>query len=142
MFVGRNYSKEELFKRRSRVEESRNYAEKIIENINSQADANHVLELSKKNKGLIIHLVLYGNKKKLKYIMNNFLYMKIDDLKLFIKDIENEVFDVTIPTRYLIKNDSNNNFSSILFYQIPKTKILGFVNPIYSKNKIPHMLIR
>ena len=142
LFAGRNLSMEELMKRRSKVEESRNYATRIIQNIYTQADANHSAELCKLNKGLIVHMVLYGNKKQLKYIMNNFLYMKTEELANYLNDIDNEVFDVTVPVRYMIKKDTKLNFSSILFYQIPKTKIIGFVNPIYSKVKMPYLLIR
>ena len=74
--------------------------------------------------------------------MSSFLYMKTDELTKFIDDIDNEVVDVTVPTRYLIKRENGRSFSSILFHQVPKTKIIGFTNPIFSKNKLPYLLIR
>ncbi len=142
-FFIKSYSEEEVRKKKVTVEESRRYMQKINESIYSQANANHLEELNKGTKGLIVHLALYGSKKSLKKIINNFLYMKVDLLYPFIEDIDNEVFNVTIPTRYLIKNDPNLSYSSILFHQVPKTRIMGYTNPIFSSNKKkPYILIK
>ena len=142
IFARKSYSKEEVEKRKGIVEESRRYVQKINNNLYSQAEANHLVELNKQNKGLIIHFVLYGKKKSLKKIMNNFLYMKVAELENYIDDIDNEVVDVTIPTRYLIKRDPNLSYSSILFHHIPKTKMIGYVNPIFSSDSKPYLLIK
>jgi hypothetical protein len=141
-FAAKSKSNEELEKRKCQVEENRKYTQKLIDHICIQSDTNHSLEIERNTKGLIIHLALYGSKKKLKYILNNFLYIKRDELKAFVTDIENEIFDVTVPTRYLIKRDPKKCFSSILFHHIPKTKIIGYTNPIYTSEKKPYLLLR
>ena len=142
-FFLKSYSEEEVRKKKAIVEDSRRYMHKINESIYFQANANHLEELNKGTKGLSVHLALYGSKKSLKKIINNFLYMKVDLLYQFIEEIDNEVFDVTVPTRYLIKSDPNLSYSSILFHQVPKTRIMGFTNPIFSSNKEkPYILIK
>ena len=74
--------------------------------------------------------------------MNNFLYIKPEEFRIYLNNLENEVFDVTIPVRYLIKKDNKTDYSSVLFLHIPKTKIIGFTNPIYKSKVPPCILIR
>ena len=120
--------------------DNRNYNKKIINQIKPYADINQNLEKNAGVYGLIIHFAFYGNSKNLKNLLN---LMNDEELINYCDNEENEVYDVTIPVRYLLKRESKNTYSSILFYQIPKTQILGFTNPIYKKiSKKPSILIK
>lgn len=124
--------------------EVRIYQEKIVNQIKIQADKNQQAELTK-TFGMKINFAVYGSKKTLKKIMNECHLIEkqmLDEyLQGIILDIENEVVDVTIPLKYMIKREDKNSISSIFFHQVPKTKIVGFINPIFKSDKEPWLLI-
>jgi hypothetical protein len=135
---------EEIEKRRNRVIEAHEGQIKIITQLKETANKKQELENIKNDKGLKIIFALYGNRQGLKRLQDEILY--VHDVDGFVQDfanqVDNEVVDVTIPVRFLIKHEEEDTYASILFYQIPKTKILGFINPIFSSDKHCHLLIR
>jgi hypothetical protein len=131
---------------------------KCEEKLHFYADRKHKAELEKKEKGLIIHIALYGNFEilhKYKKEIDNFIYKKeyskrknLDinylefDLSLFIKklmikmkelclDIENEVIDCTITLRSRITEKDNYFHSIVLINEKDKSKMFGLYNPIF-----------
>jgi hypothetical protein len=124
--------------------EVRIYQEKIVNQIKIQADKNQLCELNK-TFGMKINFAVYGNKKILKKIMNECHLIEKEKLQEYLQgiilDVENEVVDVTIPVKYMIKREDKNSISSIFFHQVPKTKIVGFINPIFKSDKEPWLLI-
>ena len=137
-----------------------------IEILRGNADQNHNNELVKKEKGLIIHLALYGKFSKLEKYKKDFDYLsfkirnarsknsdisteefsvgiKIKEFKIDeeCETIENEIIDVTLLVRSRISNTPPNIYSSILFWETTKTLLFGFFNPIYKTDDIPYILI-
>jgi len=134
---------EEIEKNKKKVLDNVAYQKKIILQIKPYADINQNLEKSFGSKGLIIHFAYYGNSKNLKNLMSSINLMTKEELDIFCSDEENEVYDVTIPVQYLLKRESKNTYSSIFFYQVPKTQILGFTNPVFKKtSKKPSLLLK
>lgn len=140
----KNYNSEEIQKREKEIVEMRETQAKILMQIKPQADKNLLNEIDKGMNGLIIHFALYGNGKFLKKIMNELHFITHFEEYLYenCTNIQNEILDVTIPVRYLIKKDEKNAYSSIFFHQVPKTKIIGFINPIYKSDKTPSLLMK
>jgi len=134
---------DETEQNKKKVLEKINYQKKIISQIKPYADINQNIEKSVGLNGLIIHYAYYGNSQNLKEIYNNLDTMSKKELDIYCNNYENEIFEVTIPVQYLLKRDQGKTFSSIFFYQIPKTQILGFTNPIFKKtSKKPSLLIK
>lgn len=135
-----------LEKRRNEMIQARENQGKLISQIEPLAVKNHNHELNKANKGLIIHFALYGRGKVLKHIANEMNFVTIDEEKEHINsicaNIDNEVIDVTTPVRYLIKKDDKSSYSSIFMHQAPKTKVIGFINPIFKSDKTSYLLIK
>jgi hypothetical protein len=127
------------------IKDLRSYQDKIVSQIKPQADKIHINELDKGKSGLIINFAIYGSFMTIKKIMNEMILIPKGNLSEYIEKIvsnyDNEIVNVTIPVRYLIKSGDKNNFSSIFFHQVPKTKIIGFINPIFKTNKEPCLLI-
>jgi hypothetical protein len=135
----------ELIETRKKVLlESKESQSKIILQIKPQAEKNHSKEIKKGENGLIIHFALYGRSKNLKNLMNEIHF--IDNIETYIQeicnDVESEIIDVTIPIRYLIKQEENSLFSTVFLYQAPKTKVIGFINPIFKSDRQPCLLIK
>lgn len=151
-----------IAEKRQNIMKLRDEYYKSLEILTKTAEKYHQIELEKKQKGLIIHLALYGNferlakhKKDFDYIANQFnkstgktkeefnLAMKIKEYKIpdECENIENEILDVTLPVRNKISCTSLNCFSSILFSEKTKTQIFGFYNPIFKSDDIPSILI-
>ena len=139
---------------------------KTLEIISKSAEKYHLMELDKKEKGLIIHLALYGRFEKLEkykkdfdYLANKFknakaknintntdeynISMKIKEYKIDEEcdSIENEIIDVTLPVRNKISSNTKNTYSSVFFREPTKTSVFGFYNPIFKTEDIPYILI-
>lgn len=125
--------------------ELRAYQHKIVQQIRPQSEKNQLKENDRGDYGLIINFAIYGNYQTIKKILNEFSLVEKDRLKDFldgyIKRFENEIINVSVPVRYLIKRDEKTSISSILFHQIPKTKIVGFINPLLKPDKEPRLMI-
>ena len=123
----------------------RSYQDKIVSQIKPQADKIHKNELDKGKSGLIINFAIYGSDNTIKKILNEIILVPKENLYEYLEAIvsnyDNEIVNVTIPVRYLIKTGDKNKFSSIFFHQVPKTKIIGFINPIFKNKKEPSLLI-
>ena len=98
--------------------EVRIYQEKIVNQIKVQAEKNQQLEFNK-NFGLKINFAVYGSKSTLKKIMNEFHLIEKSRVQEFldnlVRDVDNEVVDVTVPVKYMIKRDDKTSISSIFF---------------------------
>lgn len=125
------------------VIKSRESNEVYVSQLKASSDLIHSKELNKEN-GIIIEFALYGKASTLKRIINEYLFItdqeKEEYLRKFTQNVDYEVLDVTIPLKYQIRSNENESFLRI--YQTPKTKILGFVNPIFSSTKPPKLLIK
>jgi hypothetical protein len=128
-----------LEKARNEMTIARTEQERICNQLSSQANKKHQTEVEKDSYGLIIHYAIYGNR----HILKEILQEKPDELNnSILHNIENEVIDVTTPVRFLIQRDEKITYASILFHHVPKTKIIGFINPIFKNDKTPSMLIK
>jgi hypothetical protein len=139
---------------------------KCIETLEKTAEKYHNSEIEKGEKGLIIHLALYGNYNKLNNYKKDFDYLsnkiknakmkniltntdeynikiKIKEDKIFEDslDIENEIVDVTQTIRNRITSNTKSAYSSILFREYSKSNIFGIYNPIFKTDDSPHILI-
>lgn len=139
---------------------------RALEILSKTAEKYHQNELEKKEKGLIIHLALYGKFEKLEkykkdfdYLANKLKYsksknintntdefnvnMKIKEFKVEEEcdNIENEIIDVTLPVRNKISSSVNNTYSSVFFREPTKASVFGFYNPIFKSEEIPYLLI-
>ncbi len=139
---------------------------RTLEILNKTAEKYHQNEIEKKERGLIIHLSLYGKFEKLEKYKKDFDYLA-NKLKIFksknnnintdefninnkIKEfkveeecnnIENEIIDVTLPVRNKISSNIDNTYSSIFFRESTKASVFGFYNPIFKSEDIPYILI-
>jgi hypothetical protein len=139
---------------------------KCLETLEKTADKYHNDELEKGEKGLIIHLALYGKfdklnnyKKDFDYLSNKIKNAKMKNIltnndeyniKIKIKedkiiedclDIENEIVDVTKTIRNRISSNKKSDYSSILFRENSKSNIFGIYNPIFKTEENPYILI-
>jgi len=155
-----------LKEKREKLKQLKSDYLKALEILNKSADKYHQLELDKKEKGLIIHLALYGKfdhlekfKKDFDYLANKIKYAKgknidttTDEFNVSIKikefkideecdNVENEILDVTLPVRNKISSNSQNLYSSVFFREATKTSVFGFYNPIFKSDEIPYILI-
>lgn len=139
---------------------------KTLEIISKSAGKYHLIELDKKEKGLIIHLALYGKFEKLEKYKKDFDYLSnklknakaknintnTDDFNISMKikeykideecdNIENEIINVTLPVRNKISSNAQNVYSSVFFREPTKTSVFGFYNPIFKNEDMPYILI-
>ena len=132
---------------------------KCLNKIIFSANKYHKFELEKKEKGLIIHLALYGKfdnlhkfKKDLNFFSNKIknasseeyninIMIKEKKMKEECMDIDNEIVDVTLPIRNKISCKEGNTLSFISFREKSISKIFGFYNPIFKSEEIPYILI-
>lgn len=139
---------------------------KTFEIISKSAEKYHMIELDKKEKGLIIHLALYGKFEKLEKYKKDFDYLSnklknakaknintnTDEYNIPIKireykideeceNIENEIIDVTLPVRNKISSNAQNTYSSVFFREPTKTCVFGFYNPIFKTEDMTYILI-
>jgi len=142
---------------------------KCIEKLKYYSDKNHKIELEKKEKGLLIHLAVYGKlesllkiKKDLDYFchrIKNAKNKKLDltkseyDINLYIKelkvkefcfDIENESVDCTIAIRKKLITKEGYFHSLIFFKEKNKSKIFGIYDPVFKSEKqgnFKHILV-
>lgn len=139
---------------------------KTLDIITKSAEKYHLIELDKKEKGLIIHLALYGKFEKLEKYKKDFDYISnklknakaknintnTDEYNIAIKikeykideecdNIENEIVDVTMPVRNKISSNTVNTYSSVLFRELTKTSVFGFYNPIFKSEDMPYLMI-
>jgi len=155
-----------IAERRENILKLKNEFLKCLEILAKSAEKSHCIELDKKEKGLIVHLALYGKLEKLEAYKKDLVYvaskynkakanknntnadeiniqMKIKEYKIEedCDNIDNEIIDVTLAVRDKISSNGQNSYSSILFRQSTKTSVFGFYNPIYKTEEKPYFLI-
>ena len=139
---------------------------KCMETLEKTAEKYHNIEMEKGEKGLIIHLALYGKFEKLNNYKKDFDYIstkiknakakniltnseeysikikiKEDKIIEYCLDIENEIVDVSQAIRNRISSSTGSTYSSILFRENSKSNIFGIYNPIFKSEEDPHILI-
>jgi len=158
---------ESILEKRENIVRMKDDFLKTMEIISKTAEKYHLIELDKNEKGLIIHLALYGKFEKLERYKKDFDYlsnklknaksknintnteefsisMKIKDYKIDEEcnnNIENETIDVTLPVRNKISSNTQNTYSSVFFREPTKTSVFGFFNPIFKTEDLPYILI-
>lgn len=139
---------------------------KCAEKVSYYTNKHHKNELEKKEKGLLIHLALYGkfdnllkfkreielfiyrikNAKKKNIVLNNDqsdmnVFLNEIKVKEFCMDIENELVDITLFIRNKITRKEGYFHSLIFFKEKSKSKIFGTYNPIFKSKEFPKILI-
>jgi hypothetical protein len=127
---------------KKQVTEKRNQQESFVSSMKIFVDNKYKQEFNKQF-GLLIDFAVYGKLESLNEIIYNSETKDFFEfLSQYVKNIDNQVIEVTIPVKNLIIKDEKSSVSKILFYQNKKTKIAGFINPIYESDEEAYLLIK